>query len=355
MKVAILGTGLIGASIGLAARRWLEAEVAGHDPDREALDVASGRGAVEPTSSLEAAAAGADLVFVCAPVAAIPEVAEGALAAGAGVVTDTGSVKREVVARVEGGGGAGRFVGGHPMTGSERSGPAGAAAGLIDGAAWALTPTGRTDPGSMATVEEAVRRMGATPVRLSPERHDRLVGLVSHLPQVASSALMATAASSSDEAAMLLAAGGFRDLTRLAASSPELWVEILLANREGVREAIEAYGERLRGLGAMVEAGDAEGLSRAFLEAKEARLGLAARPQARLAVAILAVPIPDRPGALAEITGALADSRVNIEDLEIVHSAEGSRGTAHVTVGEGEAEAAIVALAATGHEAARLA
>jgi len=354
VKVAILGTGLIGASIGLAARRWLGARVAGHDPDPGALEAATRRGAVEPMSSLEEAAAAADLAFVCAPVAAIPEVAAAALDAGARVVTDTGSVKREVVSLVEGGGGAGRFVGGHPMTGSERSGPAGAAAGLIDGAAWALTPTGRTDPQAAVAVEEAVRRMGAVPVRLSPERHDRLVGLVSHLPQVASTALMATAASSTDEAAMLLAAGGFRDLTRLAASSPELWVEILLANRDAVREAIEAYGERLRLLGAMVEAGDGKSLSRAFLEAKEARLGLAARPQARLGVAILAVPIPDRPGALAEITAALADRRVNIEDLEIVHSAEGSRGTTHVTVGEGEAEAAIAALAEAGHEAAQL-
>ena len=353
MKVAILGTGLIGASIGLAARRWLRAEVAGHDPDPQALEAAAGRGAVQPAPSLEGAAAAADLAFVCAPVAAIPEAAAAALASGARVVTDTGSVKREVVERV--GGGAGRFVGGHPMTGSERSGPAGAAAGLIDGAAWALTPTGETDPEALAAVEDAVRRMGAAPVRLTAERHDRLVGLVSHLPQVASTALMATAAASTDEAAMLLAAGGFRDLTRLAAGSPELWVEILLANRDGVREAIDAYGGRLRGLGAMVEAGDAEGLARAFREAKEARLGLAARPQARLGVAILAVPIPDRPGALAEITAALADRGVNIEDLEIVHSAEGSRGTAHVTVGEGEAEAAVAALEATGHEAARLA
>lgn len=356
MRVAILGTGLIGASIGLAARRWLGAEVAGHDPDPAALEAAARRGAVEPAASVERAAAAADLAFVCAPVAAIPEAAAAALEAGAAIVTDAGSVKAEVVSRVEGlaGGGAGRFVGGHPMTGSERSGPAGAAAGLIDGAAWALTPTERTDPGAVDALEDAVRRMGAAPVRLTPERHDRVVGLVSHLPQVASTALMATVASSADDAALLLAAGGFRDLTRLAASSPELWLEILLANREAVGEAIDAFGVRLQGLGAMIRAGDAEGLAEAFARAKGARLGLAARPQSRVGLAILAVPIPDRPGALAGITAALADRGLNIEDLEIVHSAEGSRGTAHVTVGEADADAAVDALGATGHEAARL-
>ncbi|HEX6206905.1 MAG TPA: prephenate dehydrogenase/arogenate dehydrogenase family protein, partial [Actinomycetota bacterium] len=335
MRVAILGTGLIGASIGLAARRWLDAEVAGHDPDPLALEAAARRGAVEPAESAAGAAAAADLVFVCAPVAAISEAAAAALEAGARVVTDAGSVKAGIVAAVEGlgGGGAGRFVGGHPMTGSERSGPAGAAAGLIDGAAWALTPTDRTDPAALASVEDAVRRMGAVPVTLSPDRHDRLVGLVSHLPQVASIALMSTVASSADETALLLAAGGFRDLTRLAASSPELWVDILLANREAVAEALDGYGERLRSLAGMLQAGDAEGLTETFARAKEARLGLGARPQSRVGLAILAVPIPDRPGSLAEIAGALADRSVNIEDLEIVHSAEGARGTAHVTVG----------------------
>lgn len=357
MRVGIVGTGLIGASIGLAARRWLDAEVRGWDEDPAVLSEAAGRGAVVPAEDLAQACAGAEIAFVCTPVPAVADAAAGALRAGAAVVTDVASVKDAVVvgtSEVADRGDLPRFVGGHPLTGSERSGPGAAAATLIDGAAWALTPTEVTDPAAVETLESAVRRMGAHPVRLEPVRHDRLVAAVSHLPQIASTAMMRAAAEHGEGEALLLAAGGFRDLTRLAASSPELWVDILLANREAIGEAVEGYAAGLRALVDLLEAGDAEGIRAAFREAKEARLALAARPQARVGVAILGVAIPDRPGALADITGLLAERSVNIEDIEIVHAAEGARGTAHLTVGEDDAEAAAEALRERDYDVARL-
>lgn len=362
MNVAVVGTGLLGTSIGMAAARWLEGRVLGYDPDRRALAVAARRGAVEPAGSVEEAAGPADLVFVCTPVGSVAPVAATALRTSSGVVTDVGSVKGMVIGAVrealEGDREAlGRFVGGHPLTGSERPGPEAASATLLDGATWAVTPVKETHPGSAEAVEDAVRRMGALPVRLSPERHDRMVAVVSHLPQVASTVMMRTAAAQGggDPELLMMAAGGFRDLTRLAASSPELWVDILLANREELEAAVEAHVDGLRELVAMVRDGDAEGLGAAFGEAKRARLALAARPQARVGVAILGVPIPDRPGALAGITGALAAGAINIEDIEIVHGAEGARGTVHVTVGEEEADAAARALGERDYVVARLA
>lgn len=360
--VAVIGTGLVGTSIGLAARRGLGGAVWGYDPDDAALRAAAGREAVEATASLEAAVRAADVVFVCVPVSAIAAVAGAALRASEGAVTDAGSVKGEVMRGVQTEVGSdrgllARFVGGHPMTGSERSGPGAASAGLLDGAAWALTPAEDTDPSTTDLLEETVVALGATPVRLDPDRHDAIVAMVSHLPQLASTALMRAAAekATGDPELLLLAAGGFRDLTRLAASSPELWVDILLANRALLGPALEDYVAELRRLASLVERGDADGIREVFRTAKRERLALAAKPQARVGVAILAVPIPDRPGALAEITSALAERGLNIEDIEMVHSAEGRRGAVHVTVGEADADEATEALAEHGHDAVRLA
>ena len=356
--LAVIGTGLIGTSIALGAQHRLGLRVRGFDADEEALAAAAARGALEPATSLEKAVRGADLVIVCTPVSAIPRAAGAALHASDAVVTDAGSVKAGVMRAVREVAGAEtvRFVGGHPLTGSERSGPAAAAVGLLDGATWALTPGEETDPGAVRLVEDVVRRLGATPVRLEPERHDAIVAVVSHLPQVASTALMRAAASraSGEPGLLMLAAGGFRDLTRLAASTPELWVDILLANRELLGPALDSYVEELRHLAKLVEDGDAGALRAAFREAKGERLALAAKPQARTGLVILAVPIPDRPGALAEITTILAEREVNIEDIEMVHSAEGARGAVHFTVGAADAETATQALREHGHEAARL-
>ena len=192
---------------------------------------------------------------------------------------------------------------------------------------------------------------------MDPDRHDRLVALISHLPQLASTALMRVAAvrAAGEPELFQLAAGGFRDLTRLAASNPELWPDILLANADRARDAIDAYVEALQQLSGMLEAGDREALVDVFRRSKEARLSLAAKPQARVGIAILSVPIPDRPGVLAQITSTLGERWINIEDLEIVHSAEGGKGTLHATVQEAQADDAMAALAEAGYEVGRLA
>ena len=359
-RVAILGTGLIGTSIAMAAVRAGES-VRGFDIDPRALARAAERSGLTPSSTLEGCVRGATLVFVCTPIPSLGGlVAEVLRLVPEAIVTDVGSVKSQVMAEVARDADpahAERFVGGHPMGGSERSGPDHASAAVLDGAVWVLCPSPAVPEATLARVAAWVEKVGARPTPMEPERHDRLVAVVSHLPQVASTSLMALAAAeeAGEPEILLLAAGGFRDLTRLAASSPHLWSDILLANADAIARAIDLYVERLSRLRGLIGAGDADGVERAFGDAKRARLSLAAKPQVKAGVAVLQVPVPDRPGVLAEVTSTMSEAGVNIEDLQIVHSPEGGRGTVHLTVAADAAEDAERALRARWFEPLRLA
>src|SRR5215213_8507206 len=190
-SLAVVGTGLIGASVALAARRAGVADVRGFDPDPESLAGAAERGAVEPAASLADAVRDAELAIVAAPVTLLPNVVAEVLSASAGTVTDVGSTKGPVVraARSEP-----RFVGGHPVCGSEARGPAFARAELFDGATWFLTPVADTDPVRYARLHAAVAAVGARPLAIDPGAHDRLVALTSHLPHVLANLLANQAA-----------------------------------------------------------------------------------------------------------------------------------------------------------------
>ncbi len=358
--VAVLGTGMIGTSIALAAAR-AAMQVTGWDLSPEVAARAAASGSLKAAGSLEEAVEGADLVVVCTPIAAIAQTVTRALQASpSAVVTDAGSIKAHVAREVEtlaDPAAMARFVPGHPMGGSERSGPEHASASVVDDIVWVIAPTPHSTEPAVALVEAFVSAVGARPARLTPERHDRLVAFVSHLPQVASTTLMGLAVTEeSDEPdILLLAAGGFRDLTRLAASDPSLWSEILLANRDQISEAIDLFVRRLQLLRDEVVAGRAPEVERTFDQAKKARLNLATKPQVRAGVAVLQIPIPDEPGALARMTGTLADGDVNIEDLQIVHSPEGGRGTVHLTVAASAASEAESVLSGRGYDPTRLA
>lgn len=359
-RIAVVGTGLIGTSIAMAALRAGDT-VRGFDSNVSILEVATSRAGFESVGSLGECAEGADIVFVCTPIATIARVVTEVLEAEpAAVVTDVGSVKSQVVREVEGAlpeAAASRFVGGHPMGGSERSGPETASGALVDGIVWVLAPGTGVEAAAVDRVEAWVAKVGAQPVRMEPARHDRLVAMVSHLPQVASTALMGMAASeeAGEPEILLLAAGGFRDLTRLAASNPALWSDILLSNREALAQAIDLYSKRLTALRDLVLQGRGEEVETAFDEAKRSRLQMAAKPQVKSGVAVLQVLVPDRPGVLAELTATLGAHGVNIEDLQIVHSPEGGRGTVHVTVAVDAADDASRALERRSFEPTRLA
>ena len=359
-RIAVIGTGMIGTSIAMASAR-VGCKVSGWDADVRTAARAAERTDIRIAPTFAEAVRDVDIVVVCAPIPATPELVIRALeAAPTAIVTDVGSIKEHLVRevrRTQGVAAAERYIGGHPMGGSERSGPEHASPSVVDGIVWVLTPDEDVDASSIEGLEAWIERIGGRPVRMSPARHDRLVAFVSHLPQVASTALMALAATeeADEPEILLLAAGGFRDLTRLASSNPALWSQILLANREAIAEAIDLFSARLQDLRDQVLQGHADAIEETFDRAKRARLRLAAKPQIRAGVAVLQVPIPDRPGALAELTSALAEGQVNIEDLQIVHSPEGGRGTVHLTVAALSADVALHVLASRSFDPVRLA
>ena len=358
--VAVVGTGLIGTSIAMAAARAGD-EVAGFDPNRATMVRAADSSGLRPADSVTGCVEGARFAFVCTPIEAIADVVVACLeAADTAVVSDVGSVKTKVLAEVEAKATSrnrSRFVGGHPMGGSERAGPEGASASFVEGAAWVLTPAPWTDSESLSALEDYLRTIGARPLLMPPDRHDRLVALVSHLPQVASSAMMSLVSGSEegDRDALSLAATGFRDVTRLAGSDPGLWAGILEANRDALLEALDRYVEHLHRFRAAVADGRGEEIRDALAEARLARAELGAKPRVRAGVALVQVPVPDRPGVLAEMTAALGAGDVNIEDLQIVHSPWEPAGVVHLTVLAERVEAAIEVLVERGFEAVRVA
>jgi len=348
--VAVVGTGLIGGSIALGLRRSRPSTpVVGYDTDPASMEAALRSGALTAgAASAEAAVSGAELVVLAMPVDQIPaacEVLADAVARDA-IVTDVGSAKVDVVAHGEAAFGE-RFAGGHPMAGSERHGIGAAEAELFDSAWWILTPTQRTSHTAYQGVARLATRLGAKPVAVDPSVHDTLVARLSHLPQLTASALVDTAATAGDRDALLgLAAGGFRDVTRIAASNPDLWVAILRSNRTAVLEALGALRGRLARLEGMIEAGQWAGV-REFLDAaRRARLDLFSKPVYVGTPVALSTMIPDRPGVLAEVTTAAGELGANIEDLRIVHSSEGGKGRLELVVA-GDTSAGLLASALT--------
>ena len=350
----------MGTSVALAAAR-AGATVTGWDADPATTARAAALGGFTPAASLEEAVREADLVVVCTP---IPTIATSVVAAPRRD-DRRGRDRRRAASRTRcprqvAAGRARRlprFVPGHPMGGSERSGPEHASPSVLDGIVWVVSATDASDPGAVEALEAGSTGLGARPVRMSADRHDRLVAFVSHLPQVASTALMSLAATeeADEPEILLLAAGGFRDLTRLASSDAGLWSSILLANRDRIVEAIDLYVDRLRSLQEDVVGSRGDAVRSTFAQAKEARLRLATKPQVKSGVAVLQVGVPDRPGALAELTSILAEGSVNIEDLQIVHSPEGGRGTVHLTVAAAAADHATQVLVGAGLDPIRLA
>jgi prephenate dehydrogenase len=349
---------LIGGSIALALRAVDGGTcVLGYDPDLGTQAEALRRGAIsEQAGSAAEAAARADVVWLALPVDRIPEACSGlagAVRRGA-VVTDVGSAKSDAVRHGEAAFG-GRFVGGHPMAGSERHGIAAADPGLFDGAWWILTPTERTSSDAYSTVAGLVARLGAKAVAVAPKTHDALVARLSHLPQLTASTLVEVAIAAGDRDALLgLAAGGFRDVTRIAASNPDLWIAILRSNRAAVLGALEGMQGRLAQIARLIESGEWDELRGRLERARTARLELFLKPEYGGQPVNLSMMVPDRPGVLAEVTTAAGELGANIEDLRIVHSTEGGRGRLELVIaGEGPASELGAVLARLGYRVER--
>ena len=276
-RVAIIGLGLIGGSVGLACRaRRLAREVRGADRDPGHRAQAIALGCVgEAFEDSAAVVDGADLVVLAIPVGEIPRVIQGIvphLPPGA-VVTDVGSVKGPVAAAMERLLPGGKAVPGHPIAGREQSGPKAASAELFVGAKCILTPVRTTDLGALERVRGLWTEIGADVVEMSPERHDEVFAAVSHLPHIVAYALMGTIVDLAEEGEELheFAAGGLKDFTRIAMSNPVMWRDICLANRQQILEMIRRFQSALSRLMSMISAEDGEGLYRQFARARTVR------------------------------------------------------------------------------------
>jgi prephenate dehydrogenase len=277
-QITIVGVGLLGGSLGMAARqRRLSTRVVGYVRRQASVTECEAAGACDKAEmDIEAAVRGADLIILCTPLAQMRELAERMLPAlkRDAIVTDVGSVKGSVVAELEPifAAAGGHFVGSHPMAGAEKTGVGAAAADLFQQAVCVVTPTVHSDRGAAQRIEDFWRSVGGLPIRMTPEMHDDLVSRSSHLPHVVAAELVNYVLSPvhAKEQAMLCA-NGFRDTTRVASGSPEMWRDICLSNRVNLARVLGVFIEDLQEFQIAVDAGDAEAIEEFFTKARERR------------------------------------------------------------------------------------
>lgn len=348
MKLAVLGVGLIGGSIGLAARHRELAEVTGwvRNPDRagDCLDV----GAVDRmAASIQDACSDADVVVCCGSVGSLIEMCGKALeAAPEGcVVTDVGSTKQELVEAL---GGDRRFIGGHPLAGAETAGVLNAREDLYEGARWYLTPTSDSEGMLLDRLQKLIKAMGAKPVAIDAAEHDQAMAVVSHLPHVFANQLAAQGRPGTERLGAL--APSLRDGTRVAGSNPGIWGEIFATNHEAVVGAIDESIAGLRQAREVIASADPERIAKWQAAVGEDRAALSATESDAGATHELRILVPNQPGVLAELALALGRAGVNITDMSLDPAPDMSSGAISLWVaGEGEAEKAEEFISGLGH------
>lgn len=341
MRIAVLGVGLIGGSIGLAAREQVEGvEVVGFGRSPERLGHARELGAIDTVAgSLAEALDGAEACFACAPVGALPEQLRAALAAAPEdcAVTDVGSTKRQLVESIA----DERFVGGHPIAGAETSGVEHARADLFQGAVWYLTPLERSSGLLYERLHRLVVSFGARPVAIDAETHDRLLAAVSHLPHVLANVLVSQAARelAREDEPLPRVGPSFRDATRVAGASSSVWRDIYLANREAIADEIDETVARLREVAAALRASDAGAVESWNDRAAADRRRLLEADLVGGPVHELRLTVPNRPGIVATVALALGKADVNIVDMALAPAADMRSGAMTLWIA-GDEEAA---------------
>ena len=338
MRIALLGVGLIGGSIGLAAREHVEgAEIVGFGRDPERLRVAVERGAIDRSAnSIEEAVGGADLCFACAPVGVLPELVWAALEASGPdtVVSDVGSTKQDLVSRTA----DPRFVGGHPIAGAETAGVEHARADLFQGAIWYLTPHEQSGGLLYERLHRFVVDVGARPVAVDAETHDRLVAVFSHLPHVLANVLASQAAARLSEHGEALRQVGpsFRDMTRVAGANTAMWSDIYRSNRAAIAEEIRRFRAELDEVERRLEAGEVEDWND---QAREDRRTLLEAGAGGGPVHELRLTVPNRPGIVAQVALELGRAGVNILDMALAPASDMRTGAMSLWIA-GDTEAA---------------
>ena len=341
-RFGFIGLGLIGGSIARAIRQyWPDADITAYNPSPDSLTEALADGVVSTgRSGADGPPDGSqfedcDIVFLCAPVQKNAE----NLAAVSGhlkdsaILTDIGSTKRDILDHVEAAGLSRYFIGGHPMTGSERMRYHNSEAGLLVNAYYIVSPSKKTPLGKTAVMQEFVSGIHAIPLLIDCDFHDYAVAGISHLPQIVACSLVKTVQNADSENGIMhtLAAGGFRDTTRIAASSPDMWEQICLTNGENIVRLLDSYIGVLEDTRQKIAAGAGSELRDFFAGAKEYRDSFtAAKSGAKDILHMLYVDIEDRPGTLAEVVTLLAVNTVSIKNIGITHNREFQKGSLRV-------------------------
>lgn len=333
-KAALIGTGLIGGSIGIALReRRLVETVTGYDQSRDACAEAVKRGAVDSIAESAAEAVReAELVILAVPVFSTLELLSEILPVvkKETVITDVGSSKGWIMEAIENFlPSSVYFVGGHPMAGSEESGIKGADSALLENAIYVLTP----GPASPDPVVEKLFKMfeetGAQPLSLDPSTHDQVVALVSHLPHLVASALVQSVAGSDNmELVRTLAAGGFRDSTRIALGNAKLWRDICISNRHALSKALSNFRKSIEALQQDLDDGNEEALEEYLQQARDYRKTIPHRGRGILPELYeVIVLVRDTPGVIGHLAGFLGEAGINIDAIEILHVRELAGGS----------------------------
>ncbi len=358
-KVAIIGVGLIGGSLGLSLKhRHLVDEITGFDLDDENISLALSAGAIDKAAAdLYDAVKDADLVVLATPILTIEKLL-GQIADRVKpntIITDVGSTKERITAVAE------KvlppevyFVGGHPMAGSEVVGMRGAHPYLFENAYYLLTPTPQTNRSALKKVRRLIENIGARVVEMSPQKHDAAVAVVSHLPYLMACALANNLEGVPNKNEVLtLAAGGFRDMTRIAASSPVMWRDIFQTNSHHVLQALDRLQSILDDYRKMIVTARAAQLEREFARARENRLSLPKRSIGYLPTLFeVLLTAPDRPGVIANFSTLLGEHNINITDIEILRVREGQGGTIRLAFAtEKDQLAAVQVLTDAGYQA----
>lgn len=342
--VGFIGLGLIGGSLAKGLRRVCpEMKIIAYNRSRESLVAALEDGVLnQAQDSIDENFAACDMIFLCAPVsvnidcmAKLKEIIRPDC-----LLTDVGSVKTTIHEAVEELGLSGQFIGGHPMTGSELTGYVNARDRLLENAYYILTPTRENRPEQMVEYQAIIKAIGAVPLILDYRDHDRAAAYISHLPHMIAYTLVNLVKKADNRAGLMkmLAAGGFKDITRIASSSPEMWQQICRENKKALLEALEQYQEALSRVGEAVKRDKESFLLEYFDSARQYRTGIKAQYRAGVEpIHELYLEVADEPGAIAIVATILGSARLSIKNLEIRNKREVQSGALRVEFYDGEA------------------
>lgn len=332
-EVLVIGLGLIGGSIALGIRKEHDVHIIGFDIHEDQARMALSLGIIdEKTKSLKQAVEKADLIVLAVPVAAseqlLAQIQDYTFKHNA-IITDVGSTKSEICKRAKELSPKVTFIGGHPMAGSHKSGITAAKVHLFENAFYVLTPDKDIADHNIGQLKDWLKGTKATFLEMTPEKHDEVTGAISHFPHIVAASLVhhVEAEEQRDANVSRLAAGGFRDITRIASSNPEMWRDILLHNQSSLLKLLDSWDEEMKRVRVLLKEKDHEGILAYFQQAKDFRDGLPQRKKGAIpAFYDLYVDVPDHPGAISDVTSILANAEISLTNIRILETREDIMG-----------------------------